>query len=288
MDVVRTLRTDVMDAIQKNEEKRNSQHLELVAMIRTLQGPTSQGPPSQGPTSHGPPSQGPPSQGRMEEDPPFDDLPFHDYDGALSTGRTGTDHDETGSGTRHREAHTTDTVPEQQAPDALGQPAVPDDTETALLERIPLQAVTADRSSQLLHDPVDIQELSTDRTSQRTHPVNPSERRPPIDQSTVDPSRRSSRMVLRIPRSQVDQRGPSSSSDRTDPHGPEQTPPPLRRGDRIRRRGWMERSPYTDPCLPKRARVMPPPAHEWNPHGLVDPEQLAAYEDYKRSMTGEL
>ncbi|KAK0570610.1 hypothetical protein LWI29_003944 [Acer saccharum] len=202
----------------------------------------------------------------MEEDPPFDDLPPHDYDGAFSTGRTGTDHDETGSGTRHREAHTTDTVPEQQAPDApdaLGQPAVPGDTETALLERIPSQA--------------------------RTHPVNPSERRPPIDQSTADPFRRSSRrdLVLRIPRSQVDERGPSSSSARTDPHGPEQTPPPLRRGDRIRRRGWMERSPYTDPCQPKRARVMPPPAHVWNPHGLVDPEQLAAYEDYKRSTSGE-
>ncbi|KAK0586763.1 hypothetical protein LWI29_011874 [Acer saccharum] len=33
---------------------------------------------------------------------------------------------------------------------------------------------------------------------------------------------------------------------------------------------------------------MLPLAHEWNPHGLVDPEQLAAYEDYKRSMSGEL
>ncbi|KAK1563444.1 hypothetical protein Q3G72_027645 [Acer saccharum] len=218
----------------------------------------------------------------MEEDPPFDDLPVHDYDGAFSTSRIGTDHDEIGSGTRHGEAHTTDTVPEQQALDAVGRSAVPSDTETALLERIPSQAVTVDRSSQLLHDPVDIQELSTDRTSQRTHPVNPSERRPLIDQSTVDPSRRSSRrdLVLRIPRSQVDQQGPSSSSDRTDPHGPEQTPPPLRRGDRIRRRGWMERSPYTDPCQPKRARVMPPPEHVWNPHGLVHPEQLAAFDKY--------
>ncbi|KAK0598558.1 hypothetical protein LWI29_035844 [Acer saccharum] len=197
--------------------------------------------------------------------------------------------------------------------------------ETALLEHRPSQAVTPDRSSQLLHDPVDIHELSIDRTSQRTHPVNPSERRPPIDQSTVDPSGRSSRrdFILRIPRSQVDERGPSSSSARTDhhvpeqtppplrhgdriprsqvdergpssssartdPHVPEQTPPPLRRGDRIRRRGWMERSPYTDPCQPKRARVMPPPEHVWNPHGLVHPEQLAAYEDYKRSTSGEL
>ncbi|KAK0602485.1 hypothetical protein LWI29_033932 [Acer saccharum] len=119
------------------------------------------------------------------------------------------------------------------APDALGQPAVPGDTETALLEHRPSQAVTPDRSSQLLHDPVDIQELSIDRMSQRTHPVNPSERRPPIDQSTVDPSGRSSRrdLILRIPWSQVDERGPSSSSARTDPHVPEQTPPPLRHGD---------------------------------------------------------
>ncbi|KAK0595169.1 hypothetical protein LWI29_004210 [Acer saccharum] len=71
-----------------------------------------------------------------------------------------------------------------------------------------------------------------------THPVNPSERRPPIDQSTVDPSGRSSRrdFILRIPRSQVDERGPSSSSARTDHHVPEQTPPPLRHGDRIPRR----------------------------------------------------
>ncbi|KAK0581843.1 hypothetical protein LWI29_018686 [Acer saccharum] len=46
MDAVRKLRKDVMDAIEKNEEKRNAQHLELLAMIRTLQGPTSQGPPS--------------------------------------------------------------------------------------------------------------------------------------------------------------------------------------------------------------------------------------------------
>ncbi|KAK0579878.1 hypothetical protein LWI29_032983 [Acer saccharum] len=90
------------------------------------------------------------------------------------------------------------------------------------------EAVTPDRSSQLLHDPVDIQELSIDRTSQRTHPVNPSERRPPIDQSTVDPSGRSSRrdFIIRIPRSQVDERGPSSSSARTDHHVPEQTPHP--------------------------------------------------------------
>ena len=50
----------------------------------------------------------PPSQGRMEEDPPF-----HDYDGAFSIDRTGTDHAETGSGTRHGEAHTTDTIFEQ-------------------------------------------------------------------------------------------------------------------------------------------------------------------------------
>ncbi|KAK0595942.1 hypothetical protein LWI29_011314 [Acer saccharum] len=81
------------------------------------------------------------------------------------------------------------------------------------------------------------EELSIDRTSQRTHPVNPSERRPPIDQSTVDPSGRSSRrdFILRIPRSQVDERGPSSSSARIDHHVPEQTPPPLRHGDRIPR-----------------------------------------------------
>ncbi|KAK0607759.1 hypothetical protein LWI29_020132 [Acer saccharum] len=44
--------------------------------------------------------------------------------------------------------------------------------------------------------------------------------------------------------------------------------------------------PIHRPCQPKRARVMPPPAHVWNPHGLVDPEQLAAYEDYKRSSRG--
>ncbi|KAK0601541.1 hypothetical protein LWI29_025172 [Acer saccharum] len=110
------------------------------------------------------------------------------------------------------------------------------------------EAVTPDRSSQLLHDPVDIQELSIDRTSQRTHPVNPSERRPPIDQSTVDPSGRSSRrdFIIRIPRSQVDERGPSSSSARTDHHVPEQTPPPLRHGDRIPRSQYVNMTGVMD------------------------------------------
>ncbi|KAK0593092.1 hypothetical protein LWI29_030712 [Acer saccharum] len=169
-------------------------------------------------------------------------------------------------------------------------------SKTALLEHRPSQAVTPDRSSQLLHDPVDIQELSIDRTSQRTHPVNPSERRPPIDQSTVDPSGRSSRrdFILRIPRSQVDERGPSSSSARTDHHVPEQTPPPLRHGDRIPRSQVDERGPSsssarTDPHVPEQT---PPPLRRGDRirrRGLEAEEDRAFREDssYERNQAAK-
>ncbi|KAK1577086.1 hypothetical protein Q3G72_018882 [Acer saccharum] len=50
----------------------------------------------------------------------------------------------------------------------------------------------------------------------------------------------------------------------------------------------MERSPYTDPCQPKRARTMPQPPHVWAPHELIDHDHLAAYQADKRNLTGEL
>ncbi|KAK0589825.1 hypothetical protein LWI29_018980 [Acer saccharum] len=34
--------------------------------------------------------------------------------------------------------------------------------------------------------------------------------------------------------------------------------------------------------------MMPQPAHEWVPHGLVDPDKLASYIAHKRNLTGEL
>ncbi|KAI9182110.1 hypothetical protein LWI28_022193 [Acer negundo] len=64
--------------------------------------------------------------------------------------------------------------------------------------------------------------------------------------------------------------------------------PPLQRQDRVRRAGWQQRTPYTDPCRPKRPRIRPQPAHVWAPHALIDPDHLAAYQAYKRNSTGEL
>ncbi|KAI9153218.1 hypothetical protein LWI28_007865 [Acer negundo] len=64
--------------------------------------------------------------------------------------------------------------------------------------------------------------------------------------------------------------------------------PPLQRQDRVRRAGWQQRTPYTDPCRSKRPRIRPQPAHVWAPHALIDPDHLAAYQAYKRNSTGEL
>ncbi|KAI9200414.1 hypothetical protein LWI28_007504 [Acer negundo] len=64
--------------------------------------------------------------------------------------------------------------------------------------------------------------------------------------------------------------------------------PPLQRQDRVRRAGWQQRTPYTDPSRPKRPRIRPQPAHVWAPHALIDPDHLAAYQAYKRNSTGEL
>ncbi|KAI9153046.1 hypothetical protein LWI28_004952 [Acer negundo] len=64
--------------------------------------------------------------------------------------------------------------------------------------------------------------------------------------------------------------------------------PPLQRQNRVCRAGWQQRTPYTDPSLPKRPRIRPQPAHVWAPHALIDPDHLAAYQAYKRNSTGEL
>ncbi|KAI9164851.1 hypothetical protein LWI28_003243 [Acer negundo] len=65
-------------------------------------------------------------------------------------------------------------------------------------------------------------------------------------------------------------------------------PPPLQRQDRVRRPGWQQRTPYTDPSRPKKPKIRPQPPHVWAPHVLIDPDHLTAYQAYKRNSTGEL
>ncbi|KAK3225082.1 hypothetical protein Dsin_004944 [Dipteronia sinensis] len=57
---------------------------------------------------------------------------------------------------------------------------------------------------------------------------------------------------------------------------------------RICKRGWQLVSPYTNPCQPKRPRTLPlSSAHTFRPNDLVDADQFAAYQAYKRNVTGE-
>ncbi|KAK2634631.1 hypothetical protein Ddye_029423 [Dipteronia dyeriana] len=52
---------------------------------------------------------------------------------------------------------------------------------------------------------------------------------------------------------------------------------------------WQLMSPYTDPCQPKRLRTRPESVeHIFDPHGLVDADQLAAYKSFKRNINWEL
>ncbi|KAI9187080.1 hypothetical protein LWI28_024170 [Acer negundo] len=63
---------------------------------------------------------------------------------------------------------------------------------------------------------------------------------------------------------------------------------PLQRQDRVRRPGWQQQTPYTDPSRPKRPRIRPQPPHVWTPHALIDLDHLVTYQAYKRNSTGEL
>jgi len=317
MDAVRTLREDVMAAFRTTEEKAAARHQELLDLIRAQQGPTSQrrmdGPASDDPPfdDHGgaftPTGTGWTDPGTSHGQPRTTDT-VSDPQDLDATAR-----EDVGGGTQI--GGDTET--------AVLEQVLPEDMTTVrsaqlLDDPVQYQELT----------PIHFQEVTPDPTSQRDHPVDPgvqgssSEYAPPVDPTAADLSSRplvdppaadpsirpsvdptvadpSSRPPVRHfkPHRSIpgDQQGTSSSShhigqsdlDRTPPPPP---PPPLRRGNRIRERGWMERSPYTDPCRPKRAWTMPrtDPPHEWNPHGLVDPDQLAAYMDYKRSVSGEL
>ncbi|KAI9153521.1 hypothetical protein LWI28_012586 [Acer negundo] len=86
-------------------------------------------------------------------------------------------------------------------------------------------------------------------------------------------------------------RGQSSSLQLTHPVDRtelDRIPPPLQRQDRVRRPGWQQRTPYTDPSRPKRPRIMPQPPDVWAPHTLIDSNHLVAYQAYRRNSTREL
>ena len=52
---------------------------------------------------------------------------------------------------------------------------------------------------------------------------------------------------------------------------------------RLRKRGWQQTDPYTDPCKPKRAKSA---AHKFKPDEKVDAEMLADYIAFKEDPTG--
>ncbi|KAK2648017.1 hypothetical protein Ddye_015506 [Dipteronia dyeriana] len=67
------------------------------------------------------------------------------------------------------------------------------------------------------------------------------------------------------------------------------SPPPANTSKHLVKYGWQLMSPYTDPCRPKRLRTRPESVeHIFDPHGLVDADQLAAYKAFKRNINGEL
>ena len=323
MDAVRSLREDVMDAVRKSDDRQDTQHRELVDMIRVLQGSRS--------------------HSRMD-DPPSDARPFDDHHGDFSpTDRTGTDSDRTDPGSRRGQPPTMDTVSDQQGHAATEREEVPGgtqiaalelvpppvlhdrtaSTEIAALEQVPLPIlpdraasieiaqvqqvpppISPDRAAtteialvQQVPPPILPEIAATTETSRGQSRSSSSYRTPPpVDASTDRPLKRSRRHspisfseTQRHDRLGSDPRGQSSSSLRTPPRTAlDQSPPPLRRQDRIRKPGWQLSTPYTNPCLPKRAKIRPPPPHEWMPHGLVDPDHLMAYKAYKRNQTGEL
>ena len=294
MDAVRGLREEM----KKNEEKRDQQHQELLDLIRGLQGSTSTSQPR--------------SSGPRFDDPPFDDPPFDGRDQDFTPrDRTGSHQDGAEPQTRHHTTHFSD--PDQQGPGGTGGTGTsPMDTEQIYNPSIRRGDPSGFTPAELTPtgDPSLLSSFGQ-RTSpagdrrgqspslQGTLAADPQGQSPSsechhsVDPSSVLPSRQSTGDDV-VPRDAPlrsippDEQGGSSPSHRTDPSDLERTPPPLRRGHRIRRRGWRDRTPYTDPCRPKRPRMLPPPTHEWMPHALVDPEHLAAYMEYKRNPGTEL
>ncbi|KAI9162584.1 hypothetical protein LWI28_028725 [Acer negundo] len=267
MDVVQSLRVDVMKAIRKSDEKRDQQHQELLDMIRALQG-QGQG-------------QGQTSQSRMDG-PPFDD-----HHGDFSpTGRTGTyqhgiDLQITHEQAPTTEAHATDTVSDHQGHVMTERTEVPGGTEISLLEQVPPPVLPYDsvgtETGLLIREPpggsvppVLPHDLAHGSSSQRTLP--------PINPSVVRP--------LNNPQRQ------RSSSLRTPPvefSSGACSPPQIQRQLRVRRLGWQLMTPYTDPCRPKKPRTRPASSvHAFKPYDLLDPDHVTAYQAYKRNTTGEL
>ncbi|KAI9182208.1 hypothetical protein LWI28_023143 [Acer negundo] len=280
MDALRELQEEV----RKSNEKRDQQHQELLDLIRGLQGSTSHAR----------------TRGTRFDDPPFDDPDGHrDFS---PRGRTGSHQgDQQGPGVTPREEVTggtsgTDTTPME-------------------IEEEPQQV--------LPEQPVHSQELVQSTSLQHTPPVDPRAEHPFIYSTETEiPSlsapkeltpagdrrrdrRRHSSNVQRTPTG--DTGGHSPSTHRTSGGNTreqssslqlshpvdhilsvDRITPPLQRQDRVRRAGWQQRTPYTDPCRPKRPRIRPQPAHVWAPHALIDPDHLAAYQAYKRNSTGEL
>ena len=298
LDAFRELR----DEVQRNEKKRDQQHQELLDLIRGLQGSTAQTP----------------TEGRRSDDPPVDDPSIDDQDQHFSdrdwTGshQDGADlqsghqlhpstqpvSDQQGLGTAHMEMEQ---VPQKVLPDPVLPPQ--DLGQSAFILRTPLDDPIA------AHPSIHSTGLAGDPQGQSpsihsTPAGDPRGQSPSIQSTPVADPRGQSSSIQSTPAG--DRRGRSSSTQSThagskrgrspsiqsrrsvDPHGLDRSPPPLQRQDRVRRRGWQQWSPYTDPCQPKRPRFMPQPTHVWAPYALIDPDHLAAYQAYKRSSTGEL
>ena len=62
-----------------------------------------------------------------------------------------------------------------------------------------------------------------------------------------------------------------------------QDPPVNCRPVRLRKRGWQQTTPYTDPCKPKRAKSA---SHKFKPDEKVDAEVLADYVAFKEEPNG--
>ncbi|KAI9194780.1 hypothetical protein LWI28_009135 [Acer negundo] len=284
LDAFRELR----DEVQRNEKKRDQQHQELLDLIRGLQGSTAQTP----------------TEGRRSDDPPFDDPSIDDQDRHFSDRDwTGSHQDGTDLQSGCQLHPSTQTVSDQQGLGVTPREEVTggtDDIETAHMEikQVP---------HKVLPDPVlHPQDLGQSASILRTPLDDPSAAHPSIHSTGIESLRPTapigsipaglagdprfqSPFIHSTPAGSKRGRSPSIQSRRSvDPHGLDRSPPPLQRQDRIRRPDWQERSPYTDPCRPKRARTMPQPPHVWAPHELIDPDHLAAYQAYKRNSTGEL
>ena len=293
MNAVRDLQEDMRglkEDVRKGNEKRDQQHTELLALIRSLQGSSSQS---------------------RRDDPPFDDPDFTPRD------RPGGHHDDPDPDTGRGGIGPMETASDHTGPGTTERGHVGGGTQTAVQEEVLAQDLTVDDSSQLQHDHVHLQDLTHVQSSQLLHDpslLRSSRRSSSQNTSTADPPHRSSRRSSSDRSSTADpplhrssrcSSSPStptgdpplrrsskrSSSDRSDPMDLDRSPQPqpLRRSDRDRRPGWQERSPYTDPCRPKRPRTMPVPPHVWAPNELVHLEQLSEYEAYKKSESpGEL